>query len=58
MTQLYREVLPADGAVLDLMSSWVSHLPAEIAYPKVVGLGLNPPSWKAIRVCMCGSCTT
>src|SRR4051794_8086323 len=25
VTQLYRESLPAGGAVLDLMSSWVSH---------------------------------
>ncbi|RZK46077.1 MAG: methyltransferase type 11, partial [Hymenobacter sp.] len=29
VTQLYRQFLPAGGAVLDLMSSWVSHLPAE-----------------------------
>ena len=39
--QLYREYLPADGTVLDLMSSWVSHLPAEVAYSRVVGLGMN-----------------
>jgi SAM-dependent methyltransferase len=41
VTQLYREVLPQNGAILDLMSSWVSHLPPEIEYSKVVGLGLN-----------------
>ena len=41
VTQLYREYLPADGAVLDLMSSWVSHLPADVAYRRVVGLGMN-----------------
>ncbi len=41
VTALYRELLPAGGAVLDLMSSWVSHLPAEIAYGEVVGLGMN-----------------
>ena len=41
VTQLYREWLPAGGAVLDLMSSWVSHLPAEIEYRRVVGLGMN-----------------
>ena len=41
VTQLYREYLPADGAVLDLMSSWVSHLPPDVAYPRVVGLGMN-----------------
>eukprot|EP01113_Clastostelium_recurvatum_P050013 TRINITY_DN9374_c1_g1_i1.p1 TRINITY_DN9374_c1_g1~~TRINITY_DN9374_c1_g1_i1.p1 ORF type:complete len:226 (-),score=34.96 TRINITY_DN9374_c1_g1_i1:102-710(-) len=41
VTQLYREFLPPDGAILDLMSSWISHLPEEIAYKKVVGLGMN-----------------
>ena len=25
VTQLYRELFPAGGTVLDLMSSWVSH---------------------------------
>jgi SAM-dependent methyltransferase len=40
VTQVYREILPADGAVLDLMSSWVSHLPAEIDHA-VVGHGMN-----------------
>lgn len=41
VTQLYREYLPAGGAVLDLMSSWVSHLPPEVSYRRVVGLGMN-----------------
>ena len=41
VTQLYRQFLPAGGAILDLMSSWVSHLPAEVAYPRVAGLGMN-----------------
>src|SRR5688500_17999033 len=41
VTQLYREHFPADGAILDLMSSWVSHLPEDIAYRRVVGLGMN-----------------
>lgn len=27
--------------ILDLMSSWVSHLPEQVAYKKVVGHGLN-----------------
>jgi SAM-dependent methyltransferase len=39
--QLYRERVPAGGAILDLMSSWVSHFPPEIAYGRVVGLGMN-----------------
>ena len=41
VTALYREFLPAGGAILDLMSSWVSHLPAEIAYASVTGHGMN-----------------
>jgi hypothetical protein len=41
VTQLYRELLPPGGAILDLMSSWVSHLPREVAYQKGVGVGLN-----------------
>ena len=41
VTQLYREYLPAGGAILDLMSSWISHLPPEVDYRRVVGLGLN-----------------
>lgn len=41
LTQVYREVLPAGGAVLDLMSSWISHLPPEVSYRRVVGLGMN-----------------
>jgi len=41
VTQLYREFLPPDGEILDLMSSWVSHLPQEVRYSRVVGLGMN-----------------
>jgi len=41
VTALYRELLPPGGAVLDLMSSWVSHLPAEATYGEVVGHGMN-----------------
>jgi SAM-dependent methyltransferase len=41
VTQAYRESLPPGGAILDLMSSWVSHLPQEIAYTSVVGHGMN-----------------
>lgn len=37
----YAEVLPEDGAVLDLMSSWVSHLPEDRRYARVAGLGMN-----------------
>ena len=41
VTRLYREILPPGGAVLDLMSSWVSHLPDDIAYASVIGHGMN-----------------
>jgi hypothetical protein len=30
VTQLYRELFPPDGEILDLMSSWISHLPPEV----------------------------
>jgi Methyltransferase domain len=35
--------LPRGGAILDLMSSWRSHLPPELKPACVVGLGLNRP---------------
>ena len=41
VTGLYRNVLPAGGAILDLMSSWISHLPPDIEYSHVVGHGMN-----------------
>ncbi len=41
VTRLYREYLPPGSAVLDLMSSWVSHLPNDITYSSVVGHGMN-----------------
>lgn len=37
----YGQVLPADSLVLDLMSSWRSHLPDGAPNRRVVGLGLN-----------------
>lgn len=41
VTALYRDVLPAGGVVLDLMSSWVSHLPDDVTYADVIGHGMN-----------------
>ena len=41
LTSLYGEVLPAGGVILDLMSSWVSHLPADVAYGELIGHGMN-----------------
>ena len=39
--ELYRKLLPHDGEILDLMSSWVSHLPAEFESARITGLGMN-----------------
>ena len=39
--RLYAEVLPADGRLLDVMSSWRSHLPPGFRVKEVVGIGLN-----------------
>ncbi len=41
VTGLYRRLLPPDGTVLDLMSSWVSHLPPELPLREVIGHGMN-----------------
>lgn len=39
--RLYAELLPPEGAVLDFMSSWKSHLPDNVPLRRAVGLGLN-----------------
>lgn len=41
LTELYREKLQPQTRVLDLMSSWVSHLPEEIEFDHVEGHGMN-----------------
>ncbi len=41
LTQLYRDNIDQNSVILDLMSSWVSHLPKEIEYKKVIGHGMN-----------------
>ena len=41
LTQVYRELIPSGSRVLDLMSSWVSHLPPDVQYDRVIGLGMN-----------------
>src|SRR5258708_19025760 len=41
VTDLYREILPARGAILDVMSGRISHLPPEAPYRRVLGLGLD-----------------
>ncbi|WP_424019272.1 class I SAM-dependent methyltransferase [Halorientalis pallida] len=41
LTALYRDRLSPQDDVLDLMSSWVSHLPSDLELGEVVGHGLN-----------------
>ena len=41
LTHLYSEYLLNHHVILDLMSSWVSHLPTNIKYKKVIGHGMN-----------------
>lgn len=41
LTEFYREFLPTGSRVLDLMSSWISHLPEESVLERVAGLGMN-----------------
>lgn len=37
----FGRVLPRDGTILDLMSSWRSHMPQDLPMRNLVGLGLN-----------------
>jgi SAM-dependent methyltransferase len=41
IAELHRRRLPEGGRILDLMSSWQSHLPVDREYGSVVGLGMN-----------------
>lgn len=47
LTAYYRAILPAGGVLLDLMSSWVSHLPPEVTYAEVIGQGMNAEELRA-----------
>ncbi|NTW21633.1 MAG: methyltransferase domain-containing protein [Nostocales cyanobacterium W4_Combined_metabat2_030] len=41
LTNLYRQRLKPNSKILDMMSSWVSHLPEEIEFSHVEGHGMN-----------------
>ncbi len=41
LSAFYRARLLAGASILDLMSSWVSHLPTDVSYAAVVGHGMN-----------------
>ncbi len=47
LTTYYRATVPAGGVVLDIMSSWVSHLPPEVAFTEVIGGGMNAEELEA-----------
>lgn len=42
LAALYRHLLPPGGAILDIMSGCLCHLPPDIAYGRVVGIGTDP----------------
>jgi SAM-dependent methyltransferase len=41
LTRFYAEFIPPGSRVLDLMSSWISHLPRDLRLGRVAGLGMN-----------------
>jgi SAM-dependent methyltransferase len=41
LTAIYRQVFRPGSVILDLMSSWISHLPEDVDYEAVYGLGMN-----------------
>ncbi len=47
LTNLYSEYLCNHYVILDLMSSWVSHLPSHKSYKKVLGHGMNESELRA-----------
>lgn len=47
LTEAYRELLEPDSAVLDFMSSWVSHLPEGVPFSRVVAHGMNEQELRA-----------
>jgi SAM-dependent methyltransferase len=49
VTRLYRDYLPEGGAILDLCSSWISHLPTDRHFRAVIGVGLNAEELAANR---------
>ncbi|PSC69600.1 S-adenosyl-L-methionine-dependent [Micractinium conductrix] len=49
LTELFRQRIPEGAVVLDLCSSWVSHLPADKKYGRVVCHGLSAPELAANR---------
>ena len=47
LTKLYSKYLCEHYVIVDLMSSWVSHLPTQIKYKSVIGHGMNEAELRA-----------
>lgn len=47
LTAFYRMNLKEGSVLLDLMSSWVSHLPPEMTFTEVIGQGMNAEELRA-----------
>ncbi len=47
LSSYYARLIPAGAVVLDLMSSWVSHLPATLRTAEVIGHGMNAVELRA-----------
>ncbi len=41
LSATYKQLIPDNAAILDLMSSWVSHLPDDLPTAQVIGHGMN-----------------
>lgn len=41
LTNVYRDRIPAGARLLDMMSSWISHLPDDVEYERIAGHGMN-----------------
>ena len=46
-SRLYGKLLPRRGAILDLMSSYKSHMPPELEWRRLCGLGMNEEELRA-----------
>ncbi len=47
LTRYYSEVIPRKATILDICSSWVSHLPSDIEPVMLIGYGMNEKELRA-----------
>ena len=50
LSDFYQETIAKDSDVLDLMSSWISHLPPKLVLSSVSGLGMNEQELSANQI--------